>query len=557
MKTTWQGAIRCIGAWAVAAVLTTAATAQITVKVDSTKSWAGFMNVFTTNGVYQWGSGWGLGDLRAWFAPAQSNATRVVLQLNTNLYNPADEYWNLPDGTANKFVEANFYVDVGTAFNGQDVTFVGTVETNSIPAGWSCEAFIKEFGSGYSWIGMTTEPLTTGTPFSVNRPIGPGNIAQYGFKIYGPHVAPGSTESQQAVSIVVDNEDPSVLSEPTAQRVAFGGTATFSVVATGGSPISYQWKRYNTNLANVPGKIAGATGPTLTIYNAQAEDATTYSVALTNLAGWRTPPAARLRVLSAAQLANCVDNPSFEEDYVTFGVVPEPWINFSGSALWSTTEFVFAAPKDGTNVVQIYNAGTWNGIYQDAPAAPGDVFVGQCWLYQSSFDPLTAPINEAYLEIQFRQGNANPIAIWSSKFITNSPALQDTWLLLQATNGVAAGYAQTTTTDSYYLVAPPGTDRVRCQLTLHAEGGGSGSVFVDAMRLMKKIPATVTAVRSGNDLQLSWPSQGDTDYQVVYKDDLATPNWTPIGPVIAGDGTTKTASVPIGGGNRFYRVQTK
>lgn len=533
-------------------------SAQITVKVDSTKNWVGWMNIFDTNGVYAgWGNGWALPDLRATFLPAKSNATRVLLQINTNLYNPADGYWNLPDGTPNKWEEANFYVDVGTAFAGQDVTFVGSVESNSIPAGWTCEAVVKEFGSGYSWIGMTTETLVGGNSFAVNRPIGAGNIAQYGFKVYGPHVAPGSADALTAASLVVDNEDPSVTGNPANQRVGIGGTATFSVTATGGSPLSYQWKRYSTNLTDVPGKIAGATGAVLTISNAQAEDATTYTVTVTDNAGSKTPPPARLRVLTPAQLANCVDNPSFEEDYITFGIVPEPWINFSGSALWSTTEFTIASPVDGTNVVQVYNAGTWNGIYQDAPAAPGDVFTGDCWLYQWSSDPLNAPTNEVYLEVQFRQGAANPIAIWSSKFITNSPALFDNWLFLQATNGTAAGYAQTTTTDSYYLVAPPGTDHVRYQVTLHTVGVGGGSIFVDAMRLMKKLPVTVTAVQNANSLELSWLTQGATDYQVVYKDDIAASDWTQIGAVVNGDGTVKSASVPIGTGNRFYSVQTK
>jgi len=265
----------------------------------------------------------------------------------------------------------------------------------------------------------------------------------------------------------------------------------------------------------------------------------------------------RLRVLTAAQLANALDNPSFEEDYTEFGVVPVPWINFSGATVWSEPDFFLADPVDGTNVVQVYNAGVWNGIYQDVPAAPGDIFTGEAWLYQSSLDPLLAPINEAFLEVQFRQGNANPIAIYSSRFITNSPDLQDTWLYLHATNGVAAGYAQTTTTNAPYLVAPPGTDRVRFQITLHAEGGGSGSVFVDAMKLMKKIPVTTIAVRSGGNLQLSWQTQGATDYQVVYKDDWSAPTWTPTGPVVSGDGTVKSVSVPISAGQRFFRIQTK
>lgn len=538
----------------------TQGNSQITVKVDSTRTWNTWLNVYSMEDAYLYGQAFGAAELRARFDPAQTNATRVILNINTNTYNTTDTnyFWNLADGTPNKKLEANFYVEVATAYGGQDVNFVGTIDSNTLPVGWTCDAVIKEFGPGYNYRGDTRDPVVGGNPFNVYRSIGEGNIVQYGFILYGPNTAPGSTDAQQAVSILVDNADPSITGEPTAQRVAVGGTASFSVVATGGTPLSYQWKRYDTNLVNAAGKFSGATNATLTISDAQLDDDTTYSVTVTDTAGSLTTTPARLRVLTPAQLANGLLNPSFEEDYVTFRVVPEPWVNFSGSALLSTDDFVWSTAVEGTNVVQVYNAGEWNGIYQDVPAAPGDIFTGECSLFQASGDPLTAAtVNEAYLEVQFRQGSANPIAIYNSILVTNSPALQDVWLSLPATNGVAAGYAQTSTTNATYLIAPAGTDRVRYQITLHALGGGSGSVFVDAMRLMKKIPVTVTTSINGGNINLSWLSQGATDYQVVSKANLSDSTWTPEGGLVAGDGTVKTASFAVGAANRFYSVLTK
>ena len=532
--------------------------AQITVKVDSTKNWSGYMNWFSTNNTYVGGSAWGAADLRARFAPLQANATRVVLNINTNLYNPADSFWNLPDGTPNKHLEANFYVDVGTTFGGNDVTFEGTVESNSLPAGWTCEAVIKEFGGGYAYVGDTRVALDGGNAFSAFRTIAAGNICQYGFLLYGPHAAPGSAAALEGVSIVVNNADPSITAEPVNQRVVVGATATFTVAATGSSALSYQWKRDATNLVN-GGNISGATSPTLTLSNAQLADATTYSVTVTKTANGATADSqlARLRVVTPVEFANSLDNPSFEKDVITFQVVPEPWVNFTGSALLSDGEFTYAAAHAGTNVVQVYNAGQYNGIYQDVPAAPGDIFTGDCWLWQSSSDPLSAPINEAYLEVQFRQGSANPIAIYNSILITNSVAMQDAWLHLEATNGVTAGYAATTTSNATYLVAPAGTEFVRFQITLHKEETGAGSVFVDDMRLLKKTPVTLGSTVSGGSLALSWLSQVAASYQVVYKDSLNDANWTPIGELVAGDGTVKTASFPTTGSQRYYSVLTK
>jgi hypothetical protein len=89
-------------------------SAQISVKVDSTLPWVGFMNVWQTNGTtYVFGSSWALNALRGGFLATNSPSgwplnTRLILQPNTNTYNPADAFWNNPDGSPNKVLEANF-----------------------------------------------------------------------------------------------------------------------------------------------------------------------------------------------------------------------------------------------------------------------------------------------------------------------------------------------------------------------------------------------------------------------------------------------------------------
>jgi len=327
--------------------------------------------------------------------------------------------------------------------------------------------------------------------------------------------------------------------------------------SAGGSPLSYQWKRYGTNLLNAAGKFSGVTSATLNISNAQADDDTTYTVTVTDTAGSLNSQSARLRVLTPTEFANLLDNPSFEKDVVIFGAVPDPWVNFTGSALLSGGDFIYSTAQDGVNVVQVYNAGQYNGIYQDVPAVPGQIFTGDGWLWQSSLDPLLAPINEAFLEVQFWPNAGAPIAIYHSGYITNSPLLQDAWLHLEATNGTAAGYASTTTSNAKYLIAPAGTHHVRFQLTLHAEGGGSGSVFVDTMRLLEKVPVNVSTATSGGNLTLSWPTKLTSSYQVVYKDNLTDASWTTAGSPVAGDGTVKSASFPMSGAKRFYSVLTQ
>ena len=458
------------------------------------------------------------------------------MTLTPNTIGDPNSYWYTPSGgpgaTGNKIMDANLYVQtVDGTFTGQTVTFTGTVQANTLVSPYTSVAFIKDFAPDYSSFISVTAPLTPGT-FSVSLDTinDPSRHVQYGFETIGPNVWVTDVAAKGSVKITVDNADPSITGQPASTRTVFGGSASFTVSAVGGSPLSFQWKRYGTNLVNAPGKFAGATSATLNISNAQADDGTTYTVTVSDSSPTpQTSNPASLSVLTPAQFANSLDNPSFELNVTAPAIVPAPWYNFSGSALQNTNNLYAFNPGsyvqtvEGTNVVQVYNAGQYNGIYQDVPAVPGQIFTGDCWLWQSSLDPLLAPTNEAYLEVQFwASGGGAPIAIYHSNLITNSPAMLDTWLFLEATNGVPAGYASTSTSNAKYLVAPAGTGRVRTQITLHTVGSGGGSVYVDVMRLMNKIPVTLTSTLDSGNINISWLSQGATSYQVVYKDNLPT-----------------------------------
>lgn len=62
---------------------------------------------------------------------------------------------------------------------------------------------------------------------------------------------------------VTVNAAPSIGTPPSAQNPALGGSASFTVAATGAG-LSYQWRRDGTNLSN-GGNISGATSATLTV----------------------------------------------------------------------------------------------------------------------------------------------------------------------------------------------------------------------------------------------------------------------------------------------------
>jgi hypothetical protein len=99
--------------------------------------------------------------------------------------------------------------------------------------------------------------------------------------------AAGSVTSSAATLTVIS--PPTISTQPASTRVNQAASATFSVVATGGTPYTYQWKRNGT-------VISGATAATLSLSNVQTSDEASYTVTVTNAAGSVTSNAAVLTV---------------------------------------------------------------------------------------------------------------------------------------------------------------------------------------------------------------------------------------------------------------------
>ena len=86
----------------------------------------------------------------------------------------------------------------------------------------------------------------------------------------------GTATSASALLTVI--APPTITTQPQSLSINQGSNATFSVTATGTLPLSYQWVCNSTN-------IPGATGTSYTRANAQAGDAGTYAVVVTNSVG--------------------------------------------------------------------------------------------------------------------------------------------------------------------------------------------------------------------------------------------------------------------------------
>ncbi|PAW84588.1 MAG: hypothetical protein B9S33_11330 [Pedosphaera sp. Tous-C6FEB] len=124
--------------------------------------------------------------------------------------------------------------------------------------------------------------------------------------------ASGSVTSSVATVTVIN--PPLLSAQPASLTVAVGGSATFSVTATGGSPLAYQWSRNGA-------AVADATNSSLAFTNVQVASAGDYQVVVTNAYGAVTSSVARLTVGS-----------SLNDDLVAWYPLDGDLLDYSGNA---------------------------------------------------------------------------------------------------------------------------------------------------------------------------------------------------------------------------------
>ena len=115
---------------------------------------------------------------------------------------------------------------------------------------------------------------------------------QFNFTNYGSPQEAVCVAGSSTVSFNVSVPSaPSITSQPNSQTVQLGSSVTFSVSASGASPISYQWRKNGIN-------ISGATSASYTIASVTSNNSGDYSCHVSNISGGVTSSAASLVVTS-------------------------------------------------------------------------------------------------------------------------------------------------------------------------------------------------------------------------------------------------------------------
>ncbi|MDB6093094.1 MAG: hypothetical protein JWM32_656 [Verrucomicrobia bacterium] len=155
-------------------------------------------------------------------------------------------------------------------------------------------------GASFSVVVNGTSPLTYQWRLNTN-PIAGANSATY--SIASPQLSDAGsytvtisnsagTITSAAANLSVSAAPPSVVTQPVSISVLTGASATFSVVASGTAPLTYQWSKAG-------GAISGATGSSLVLSNVQASDAGNYTVTISNAGGSVTSAPATLAVTAS------------------------------------------------------------------------------------------------------------------------------------------------------------------------------------------------------------------------------------------------------------------
>ena len=411
---------------------------------------------------------------------------------------------------------------------------------------------------------------------------GTGDIGNY-YVIVSGSSSCGPIQSDDATLAVIHNTSIVITTQPDPQAVCTGGTATFTVVATG-TGISYQWLKGTLPLSDgvQPGGsiISGSATATLTITGVSASDAATnYNVEMATPGGSGCPQQNSAKValiVNPIPTVNSVANKVLCNNTAT-GVIP-----FSGSAAgtvynWTNDNTTIGLAASGSGNIASFtatNTGTApvTATIQVTPTytnagTPNTTCTGSPITFTITVNP-TPVVTPTPASQQICSGSATSIALTS-----NVPGATFNWTVQSqtgasgATGGSGTSIAQiltaTGTTDGTvtYSVTPtastcPGT-AVLVTITVHPTAtvtatpvlqeicsGGTTSIALTSnvsgatfdWTVQSQTGASGATGGSGASIAQTLTATGGTDGTVTY---LVTPTASTC------PGTPKTVTITV------------
>ncbi len=192
--------------------------------------------------------------------------------------------------------------------SGTAPTILGVNFAPSVSAGATVTFTVTVSGTSpftYVWKkGTTTIPGATSASLILTN-VQPDDGGSYTVTVSNNAGSATSTPAVLTVTSII----PALITQPSNQTVNLGGTATFSVAATGSGTLTFQW--YRNNLA-----IPGANSASLILGNIQLSQAGSYTVTVSSGAGSVTSTAATLTVNAPAVGPTIQTHPASQTVYI-------------------------------------------------------------------------------------------------------------------------------------------------------------------------------------------------------------------------------------------------
>jgi len=305
------------------------------------------------------GMGNGL-TLETWIRPDQVTTMQPLLEWNDGLGGIGVHLWtgvelNTPGGGAGSLT-ANLVDTQGGSHQ------VGTPPGRLLAGEWQHVALTFDKASGQAKLFLNGElaaqqhlglfiPDTSGDLYLGYRPSGPFADMHYAgamdeVSLYGRALEAEEIQSifeTQSAGKCHTAQAPAILRQPTSQVVVMGGTAHFSVLASGTPPLSYQW--FFAGQA-----LTGQTGKELFLEDVQLSQAGLYAVAVTSPYGTASSAPAVLTVATAPIPPSIVSHPQSQTVALQGDVLFSVMVTGTGpfSYQWSHDGMVLSGETSST-----------------------------------------------------------------------------------------------------------------------------------------------------------------------------------------------------------------
>jgi len=422
-----------------------------------------------------------------------------------------------------------------TVTAGQTATFT-VVATGTAPLSYQWSR------SGATIAGATSSSYTTGATTSSD------NGAQ--FTVVISNTAGSVTSGAVTLTVNPAPVAPTITTQPTSQTVAAGQTATFTVVATGTAPLSYQWQKNGAN-------ISGATSKTYTTSATTTSDnGSTFDVVVSNSVASVTSATAALTVNPATVVPTIVTQPVSRTltagQTASFSVVATGTAPLSyqwqknGAALAGATSSTYITPPEITadNGAQFAVVVTNSAGSATSNAATLTV------------NATTYLLNPSTTSLSF--GNVN-VGGSSSQNVTFTNSGNSNVAILSVS--IAAPGYNVSGLATGQVIAPAQTATLSVTFTPSSSGSLPGTVLVASNATNS--PATITLSGSGVTSTSSLPTCGKLNDTNVY----TPPNYDTFVPPTKGQSYTDPvfgckitritdSTSALFGANHFYNTIT-